>query len=278
MEPERAVSAAWSPAQRIGFRYVFVYLILYNLPFPAGLLWDGDPLSRGYEKLWEALVPWVGRVVLRLPEAITIFPAGSGDTTFNYVQVLCYALLALVATIVWSAHDTKRPSYERLHCWLRVYVRLALGVTMMGYGAVKVIKSQFPSPWLARLVQPYGDSSPMGLLWTFMGYSHTYNVFTGAGETIAGMLLFARRTTTLGALLGVGVLSHIVVLNFPTRCRSSSSHSTCWRWPYSCSRPTSAASSTSSSVAGRSPSRRERTSSPCLAAIARRCTCGQRSS
>ncbi len=206
--------AAWSPAKRIGFRFVFVYLILYNLPFPAGLLWDGDPLSRGYEALWKAVVPWVGRELLHLPEPITILPAGSGDTTFNYVQILCFAVLALAATIVWSALDGKRESYERLHRWLRVYVRLALGVTMVTYGAIKVIKSQFPSPWLARLVQPYGDSSPMGLLWTFMGYSYPSNIFTGAGETLAGALLFSRRTTTAGALLGCGVISHVVVLNF----------------------------------------------------------------
>jgi hypothetical protein len=214
MEPEPAASPAWSPAQRIGFRFVFVYLILYNLPFPAGLWWDGDRLSRGYEALWKAVVPWVGREVLRLPEPITIFPAGSGDTTFNYVQVLCFAVLALIATVVWTALDGRRPSYERLHRWLRVYLRLALGVTMVSYGAVKVIKSQFRSPWLARPVQPYGDSSPMGLLWTFMGYSYPYNIFTGAGETISGALLFLRRTTTLGAFVGCGVLGHIVVLNF----------------------------------------------------------------
>ena len=31
----------WSPAKRVGFRFAFVYLILYNLPFPAGVFWDG---------------------------------------------------------------------------------------------------------------------------------------------------------------------------------------------------------------------------------------------
>ena len=214
MEPEPAVSPDWSPAQRIGFRFVFVYLILYNLPFPAGLLWGGDPLSRGYEQLWKAIVPWVGREVLHLPEAITIFPAGSGDTTFNYAQILCFAVLALLAVIVWSALDRKRSSYEMLSRWLRVYLRLCLGATLMGYGAAKLFKSQFPEPFLMKLVQPYGDSSPMGLLWTFMGHSYAYNVFAGAGETIAGILLFARRTTMAGALLSAAVLSHIVVLNF----------------------------------------------------------------
>jgi len=54
----------------------------------------------------------------------------------------------------------------------------------------------------------------MGLLWTFMGYSGSYSAFTGAMEMAGGFLLFFRRTTTLGALIGIGVLSNIVMMNF----------------------------------------------------------------
>jgi hypothetical protein len=82
--------------------------------------------------------------------------------------------LALIATIAWSLVDRKRRNYTRLHEWLRVYVRFALGVTMIGYGSYKVIQSQFPPPSLDRLLQPFGDASPMGLLWTFMGASGSY--------------------------------------------------------------------------------------------------------
>jgi len=85
---------------------------------------------------------------------------------------------------------------------------------MIGYGAYKVISSQFPAPTLDRLMQPYGDSSPMGLLWTFMGASVPYTMFVGFAEMIAGILLFPRKTSTLGALMSVGVLSNVVALNF----------------------------------------------------------------
>jgi hypothetical protein len=76
---------------------------------------------------------------------------------------------------------------------------------MIGYGAAKVISSQFPPPTLDRLMQPYGDSSPMGLLWTFMGASEPYTMFVGFAEMISGILLFPRKTSTLGALMSVGV-------------------------------------------------------------------------
>ncbi len=131
-----------------------------------------------------------------------------------YLQVLCYVVIALAATALWTLLDRRRPNHERLHQWLRAYVRLSLGVIMMTYGAAKVIKAQFPYPSLDRLIQPFGDASPMGLLWTFMGFSLGYNLFAGAGEMLGGVLFFTRRTTTLGALVSVGVLGHIVALNF----------------------------------------------------------------
>ena len=110
--------------------------------------------------------------------------------------------------------DRQRTEYARLNEWLRVYIRFSLAGAMILYGSVKVIKSQFPAPTLGRLMESYGDSSPMGLLWTFMGASKSYTVFSGAAEMLGGLLLTARRTTLLGALVSAGVLANVVMLNF----------------------------------------------------------------
>src|SRR5262249_41283960 len=58
-----------------------------------------------------------------------------------------------------------------------------------------------------------GEYSPFSLLWTFMGASDPYTNFTGAAEMLGGILLFSRRTTTLGALVCIGVMSNVVMLN-----------------------------------------------------------------
>jgi len=89
-----------------------------------------------------------------------------------------------------------------------------LATAMISYGGSKVIKSQFPSPPIGRLLQPFGDASPMGLLWTFMGASTAYTVFAGASEMIGGLLLTVRRTALLGALVTIGVMGNVVMLNF----------------------------------------------------------------
>jgi hypothetical protein len=204
----------WRLSSRIMFRFAFAYLVLYNLPFPVNAIPNAEFVDRVYTSLWNWVVPWVGAHVLHLSYEITVLPNGSGDTTWNYVQVFCFFILAVIATIAWSLLDRKRQSYTRLYDWLRVYVRFALGVAMISYGSYKVIQSQFPPPSLDRLLQPFGDASPMGLLWTFMGASQSYNLFTGLGEMLGGVLLFVRRTTLLGALVSIAVMSQIVMLNF----------------------------------------------------------------
>ena len=202
----------WSPVKWVLFRFVFSYLVLYSFPFPLfyipyvgmGFMW--------YFQMWGKLVPWVGQQLFGV--TITVQPNGSGDTTYNYVQVFCYFVIAAIATLVWSLLDRRRRNYARLYEWLRIYTRFVLAVAMVGYGAFKVIPSQFPAPSFDRLMQPYGDSSPMGILWTFMGASVAYNVFAGLGELVGGLLLVFRRTTLLGALVCIGVMSNVAMLNF----------------------------------------------------------------
>jgi hypothetical protein len=203
---------AWSPAKRISFRFAFSYLVLYILPFPIYVIPYLQVITKPYEELWNALVPWVGRHVFHVN--ITVFPNGSGDTTFNYVQLFCFLVLAVVATLVWTLLDRRRTQYERLYEWLRVYVRFDLAVTMFAYGIDKVIMLQFQSPGPDRLLEPFGQASPMGLLWTFMGASAAYTFFGGASEVLGGLLLTTRRTTLLGSLVCIGVITNIVMLNF----------------------------------------------------------------
>jgi hypothetical protein len=53
----------------------------------------------------------------------------------------------------------------------------------------------------------------MGLLWTFMGASPAYQMFAGWSEVLGCVLLMFRRTTTLGALVLLGVLTNVFLLD-----------------------------------------------------------------
>lgn len=205
--------ATWSKTKLIVFRFFCSYLVIYNLPFPIRVVFYLDGISRLYEDTMTLLVLWVGQNILGL-SALTRFYNGSGDTTFNYVEILTFFFLALLTTLIWSIRDLKVTNYEVLSKWLRVYLRFSLSFIMIVYGSIKVIKSQFPDPSLVKLIQPIGNSSPMGLVWTFMGASEAYCIFTGGAEMLAGILLAFPQTTTLGVLLSIGVISNIVMLNF----------------------------------------------------------------
>lgn len=53
----------------------------------------------------------------------------------------------------------------------------------------------------------------MGLLWTFMGASHGYNLFTGAAEMIGGAFLIIPPLATLGALITIAAMGNVFILN-----------------------------------------------------------------
>jgi hypothetical protein len=203
----------WRPATRVAFRFAFAYLALYNFPFLLQFT-NSETVSEWYARaLWGPVVAWTGAHVLRLPQPVVGTPSGSGDTTYDWVYNLCLLVAAVVATAVWSALDRRRTEYRTLHDRLRVLVRYALGATMFSYGAFKVFKSQFPDPSLDRLLEPYGNFSPMGLAWSFLGFSYAYNLYAGLAE-VAGVLLFFRRTTLLGAVVSAAALTNVVMVNF----------------------------------------------------------------
>jgi hypothetical protein len=153
----------------------------------------------------DAVIVWFGQSVLGIPAALTRAENGSGDKTADWLALLVFALVSLVAAAAWCAIDRRRARDARLRAFLRVVIR---------YTLAKVFFGQFPEPNGNRLMQRYGDSSPMGLMWTFMGASPAYVFFSGAAETIGGLLVLFRRTTVLGALVLAAVLTNIVLMNF----------------------------------------------------------------
>lgn len=204
----------WSLPKRLAFLIMAVFLGFNAAPIVLTLLpWIGDVFAPAYQALWNVVVVWLGEHVLGLPEPITILPNESADTTWNYVQMFGIVMISLIVGSTWAMADRKRSNYATVHHWLRVLVRYALSGAMIVYGLVKVFGLQFPAPSLATLTQTYGEASPHGLAWTFLGHSSAYSVFAGAAEVLAAILLLSRRTTTLGALVTIGVMANVLAIN-----------------------------------------------------------------
>jgi hypothetical protein len=116
---------------------------------------------------------------------ITLAFSGSGDKLIDWVQAGTLLLIALIATAVWS-FVSRSSSHPRAYQWFRLLLRFAVGATMMRYGLGKVIPLQMPTLFLTRLVEPFGNFSRMGVLWTSIGAAPAYESFVGAVELAGG--------------------------------------------------------------------------------------------
>jgi hypothetical protein len=204
----------WSGARRLGFRFLFSYLALYNLQGALGWFPGTAWLREGYLGIWRAAVVAAGRHVLRLHREIGDVANGSGDRTFDYVQVVCMAAAAVLAALAWTIADRRRRQYRLLAEGLRIYLRYALAAVLLAQGLRTVLQLELPFPSLDRLSERIGDSSPLALYSTFMGTSRLYAAVTGGAAAAAGILLWFRRTMALGVLLSLGVIANEVMLSF----------------------------------------------------------------
>lgn len=206
---------SWSFGEKLRFRFIFILFMLFIFPFPLSYVlgvFNIDFISEPIGDFWNWFAQSMANLFLGIEDLATR-PTGSGDKTVDWIFYTSYLILAIIGTIIWTAVDRSRRSYYQL--W-RIFVMIVvyyLVFFMAIYGFIKVYWLQMPELGIDRLLKTYGQSSPMGLLWTFMGASKTYSMYAGFSEVIAGTLLIFRRTRTLGGLVTFGVMFNVFVLN-----------------------------------------------------------------
>ncbi len=213
---EQTPALRWSFATRVAFRFFFLYFGLYCLGTQVirGLMPWSDLEAPDPATHWPVrpIVAWAAVHVFGIKTELVYF-SGSGDKAFDWSFAFCLLVFAVLITVVWSILDRERDNYATLNKWFRVFLRFCLAGQMLGYGLAKVIPLQMPFPSLARLVEPFGNFSPMGVLWTSIGASPAYEIFAGCAETLGAILLIFPRTTTLGALVCLADLIQVFMLN-----------------------------------------------------------------
>jgi hypothetical protein len=198
------------------FRFAVVYFTLYSLAtqIVGGVLltpWFSFP-ALGTSWPVRDVTQWLAEHVFGLRPPL-LYTGNSGDTAFHWVQAAWVLTLAIVITVAWSALQPSRARDGVVHTWFRVFIRFAMAAQMFYYGMAKIIPTQFPPPSLVTLVESVGNLSLSDLLWTQVGASTPYQVFTGCAEMLSGILLLLPQTTMLGALIGVADMTQVFVLN-----------------------------------------------------------------
>ncbi|WP_313189431.1 hypothetical protein [Sphingobacterium sp.] len=200
------------PKNPILFRFCFIlitlFIILINNNSFFFLLFLDRILSPVLTDLLKFLASGFVKFDGNMP-----YRSGSGDTTLQWLLLLLISVVSIIGCIIWTLIDRKNKVYPRLYYWLTVLIRYYIAITMIMYGFVKVFSQQFPAPDLISLTEPLYKFSPMGLAWTFYGASPAYNIFIGIAEML-GILLLFRKTTTLGALIMLGVSINVMATNY----------------------------------------------------------------
>jgi hypothetical protein len=212
----------WPLAGRVGFRFVFSYFMLYLFcngnvtvftPFDR-IPWVGGAINGWFSKPFHPLTEWLGHRLFHLTGVAAAWHAGgSGDTAQGWILEGVFLLIAIAATLLWSVLDRKRGAYPTLYAWLRFSIRLMLGVSMLVYGFAKVFPLQMQPPSIGVLNEPFGQLSPMSVLWSMLAIFPVYQMICGWAEVIAGALLLVRKTALAGALLTSFVMTNVLLYN-----------------------------------------------------------------
>lgn len=184
--------------------FLFIYFIFHLFSFLFALVLN-------------PLIFWSGKSLFHIGYSFEASGYGSGDNTYNYLEMfwhLCLSLILAIPVTMQTNQFAHKNSYKTIRYLFQTVLRLYLAFYMLVYGFSKVFPFQFPPMDYFRLAQPYGESSPMGLAWTFMQFSPYYTAFTGLAEVLGGLLLLNRKTVTLGAVILTGVITNIVMMNF----------------------------------------------------------------
>jgi hypothetical protein len=207
----------WRPPTRLAFRLAFAYFGLYAVVSHLLVYLFVPPNTlpgQGLGTLWplKDITSWTAVHVFGILEPL-VYAGNSRDTNFFWVQLFVVLVVAVLITVVWSAVDRTRDNYAALYQWFRLFLRFALAAQMIYFGMVKVIPTQFPAPSLLTLVAPVGNLSLQGLLWTSIGASMPYQIFTGVVEVVGGVMLLVPQTTSLGAIVCLISMTQVLVLN-----------------------------------------------------------------
>lgn len=203
----------WPQAEKILFRFVFIYFLLTMAPWTWILDLPGvSYIGQYYYMAMDWLVNFFNRVIFKTYKELVPLN-GSGDTSFGWTQMKMNLVLAFSGMIIWTITDFKARNYNGLSYWFRVIMRYGLIISLLAYGVIKIFCLQMIFPSQSLLATPLGDLLPMRLSWLFIGYSDSYQVFSGVMEVIAAILLYFRRTSAFGAVASAAVFANVAMLN-----------------------------------------------------------------
>jgi len=183
--------------EKAALRLLFIYFVIQVVPLDWKFYRDLFSISGSFYDLF--------KLTTYAPQFFSL----SG-----YANWVAAFAIAIAGALVWPLADKNgKTDYSKLYYWLRVILRYRLAIGIIAYGFIKLFPLQMPYPSLSNLHTNYGDFLPWKIYYHTLGVAQPYEVFLGAVEVLAGVLLLFRRTTTFGAGIILGFTGNVVVAN-----------------------------------------------------------------
>ncbi len=213
MNEIQSPSEEWSAIKKVVVIFFCIYWAFYTLPFFIDSIPVVDYLTEAFHELIMKFAHFNASFFMGLdiPESPQL--GGSGDKLLDYVTAFTYLLLSLLLTPLLYWFLRKKSLVQQFYGLMIISMRYYLGIMLLNYGFAKFFNLQFLPLNIYGLEQNFGDSSPMGLLWTFIGHSRAFTLFTAIAEITAGLLLLFRKTYITGALIAFVIMLNVFLMN-----------------------------------------------------------------
>jgi len=196
-------AVAWKGYEKFLFRLFFIYFFLQAVPL------DWKYYRQVFSIDWSSLGYGA---IFKLAHYAPRFTSG----TPGYVDWGILLAIAFSGAIGWTVIDTRRyhvTNYDNGYYWLRVIVRYRLAIGIIAYGFIKLFPLLSPYPSLSNLNTEYGDFTRWKLFSLSLGIVPSYESFLGAVEIVGGLLLFYRKTASIGAFIIAVFLGNVFMSN-----------------------------------------------------------------
>lgn len=193
-------SPEWKGYEKASLRFFFIYFILQTIPL------DWKYYKGIFTINWFSLS--YGDIFF-----ITRYFPSFGSVTGSFTDWVIIAIIAAIGTVIWAKKEKPGTDYSILYYWLRTILRYRLAIGIIGYGFIKFFPLQAPFPSISNLNTSYGDFTDWKIFSLSLGIVPGYESFLGGVELLAGILLFFRRTASIGAFIILVFTGNVFISN-----------------------------------------------------------------
>lgn len=190
----------WNETNKFVLRFLFIYFFIQAVPLDYKFYTDLLVTSGGEQGFY---------ILFKIANYSPRFFGLVG-----YQNWLIVAIIALIGALVGGkVCSNTNQNFDKLYYWLRVILRYRLALVAISYGLIKLFPLQMPYPSLGNLHTNYGDFLPWKIYFHTTGIAPPFEVFLGAVEMFAGLLLLCRKATTFGAGVLAGYYGNVFASN-----------------------------------------------------------------